>query len=464
MWLGAGDILNVRFKGSPGWEACFDIPDVESGISMRELPPTETNGMLGIYVGQYRVQPSDRADQVQLVLRLRESFWSKEKIFSRARISIMPDQFPIVAEINGKRPFMNAGLGSDRLGGAKLGFIQPGTQFVITGRFGEYYRAQLSEDMVAWIPVDSVRFLSKDAPLPRSLAGSISATGNDVQDVVVLSLSKRLPFTSEQYCSPNVIAVDVYGATSNTNWITHHLSAKGITSVRWMQVSADRYRLLVTLNYASPWGYDVDYVGTSLRVRVRRPPVIASRDSVLNGMTIVLDAGHGGDNAGAVGATGAQEMNANMNIVRYLERILLERGAKPVLTRTETEGPSMSDRMETILGANATLLVSVHCNAGGDNSDPLGARGTSTYYRHVGFKPLADTIYAQLLEIGLKEFGVIGSFNFSLNAPTQLPNVLVETAFFSHPEDEILLLDDGFRRSVAERVVAGVEAFLRTAP
>jgi N-acetylmuramoyl-L-alanine amidase len=69
-----------------------------------------------------------------------------------------------------------------------------------------------------------------------------------------------------------------------------------------------------------------------------------------------------------------------------------------------------------------------------------------------------------LLEIGLKEFGVIGSFNFSLNAPTQLPNVLVETAFFSHPEDEILLLDDGFRRSVAERVVAGVEAFLRTAP
>jgi N-acetylmuramoyl-L-alanine amidase len=284
-----------------------------------------------------------------------------------------------------------------------------------------------------------------------------------MQDVVTLSLSKRLPFTSEQYLSPSVIAVDVYGATSNTNWITHHLSAKGIASVRWMQVSADRYRLLIALKHASHWGYDVDYVGTALRVRVRRPPVIASLDSVLNGMTIVLDAGHGGEAAGAIGATGAREMNANMSIVRHLERILLEKGAKPVLTRTEEQGPSMSDRIETILNANATLLVSVHCNSGGDNSDPLGVRGTSTYYRHVGFKPLADTVYARLLELGLKEFGVVGSFNFALNAPTQLPNVLVETAFFSHPEDEILLLDDGFRRSVAERVVAGVEAFLRTA-
>jgi N-acetylmuramoyl-L-alanine amidase len=454
MWLGADDILNVRFKGSPGWEASFDIPNVESGIPMREIPPTETNGMTGIYVGQYRIQPSDRADQVQLVLQLRESFWSKEKILSRARITIMPDQFPIVGEIGGKRPFMNAGLGSDRLGGAKLGFIQPGVQFIVTGRVGEYYRAQLSEDMLAWIPADSVRFLPKDTPLPRSLAGSISATGNDVLDVVTLSLSKRLPYTSEQYLSPNVIAVDVYGATSNTNWITHHLSAKGIASVRWMQVSADRYRLLITLKHASQWGYDVDYVGTALRVRVRRPPVIASMDSVLNGMTIVLDAGHGGDNAGAIGATGAREMNANMSIVRHLERILLERGARPVLTRTEDQGPSMSDRIETILNANATLLISVHCNAGGDNSDPLAVRGTSTYYRHVGFKPLADTVYARLLELGLKE----------LNAPTQLPNVLVETAFFSHPEDEILLLEDGFRQNVAERVVAGVEAFLRTAP
>jgi hypothetical protein len=39
MWLTSGDVLEVKFKGSPGWEASFDITDVESGIPIRELPP-----------------------------------------------------------------------------------------------------------------------------------------------------------------------------------------------------------------------------------------------------------------------------------------------------------------------------------------------------------------------------------------------------------------------------------------
>jgi N-acetylmuramoyl-L-alanine amidase len=70
-------------------------------------------------------------------------------------------------------------------------------------------------------------------------------------------------------------------------------------------------------------------------------------------------------------------------------------------------------------------------------------------------------MYRRMLELGLKQFGVVGSFNFSLNAPTQLPTVLVETAFFSSPEDEILLLDDGFRTNVAEQIAKGLEDFVR---
>jgi N-acetylmuramoyl-L-alanine amidase len=71
-------------------------------------------------------------------------------------------------------------------------------------------------------------------------------------------------------------------------------------------------------------------------------------------------------------------------------------------------------------------------------------------------------MYAKMLELGLGQFGVVGSFNFSLNAPTQLPNVLIETAFLSNPEDEMKLLDDGFREAIAGKVVAGLEQFVRT--
>jgi len=122
----------------------------------------------------------------------------------------------------------------------------------------------------------------------------------------------------------------------------------------------------------------------------------------------------------------------------------------------------MVDRIDKIVRSNARLLVSIHCNSAGDASDPLALRGVSTYYRPIGFKPLADMMYEKMIAIGLRPFGEVGSFNFTLNSLTQLPNVLVETAFLSNPEDEMLLLDDSFRTKVAEQIVKGLEEFVKT--
>jgi N-acetylmuramoyl-L-alanine amidase len=69
-------------------------------------------------------------------------------------------------------------------------------------------------------------------------------------------------------------------------------------------------------------------------------------------------------------------------------------------------------------------------------------------------------VLQEVLKTGLTSFGNVGSFNFMLNSPTELPNVLVEMAFMSNPEDEMKLLDDEFRQEVAKRVVDGVEEFL----
>jgi N-acetylmuramoyl-L-alanine amidase len=65
-----------------------------------------------------------------------------------------------------------------------------------------------------------------------------------------------------------------------------------------------------------------------------------------------------------------------------------------------------------------------------------------------------------VLKTGLVQFGNVGGFNFSLNSPTDVPNVLVEQAFMSHPGDEMLLLDDDFRKRIAERIMDGVEDWL----
>jgi N-acetylmuramoyl-L-alanine amidase len=461
VWLGSGDVLEVRFKGSPDWEASFDIPGIKAGIPMHELAPREAGGFKGIYVGHYEVKPTDQARDVSIRFRLRQNFWNSERAYSNAKVFIIPGELPRVAEVIGDRPYLNAGLGEDRLNGTKLGFIQPGVRVEISGKVGPYYRVRLSGSMNAWLPEEFAKFLPSDTPLPRSLAGAISAVGNESEDIVTLALSARLPYTSEQLVDPAAIAVNVYGVTSNTNWISHQLSAKGIENITWEQIATDQYRMVIVLRHPH-WGYDIDYVGNSLRVKVRRPPVLQSRDSVLAGLTIAVDAGHGGDNKGSIGATGALEKDINISIALHLESILKAKHAGVVLTRTETDIPSMAGRIDRILNSDARLLVSIHCNSAGDASDPLMVQGVSTYYRSVGFKPLADIIYDKMLAIGLQQFGVVGGFNFTLNSLTQLPNVLVETAFLSHPEDEMLLLDDGFRKKIAGQIAAGLEEFVKS--
>jgi N-acetylmuramoyl-L-alanine amidase len=463
LWLGKDDILEVKFRGSPGYKAYFDIEGVESGIPMLETDVKDANGGSGIYIGRYKVKEMDEARDVPIRVRLKSSFWGSERGFSRGKVSILPQELPRVAVATGRKPFLNAGLGEDRLGGAKLGYIQSGVRLQVVGKVGRQYKIRLSDAMEGWLPEDFAQLLPRETPRPRSLTGSISVTGTDAEDVVSVSLSQRLPYLSEQLVDPVALVVDVYGATSNTNWITHHKSASGIKSVSWDQVAADHYRLTIVLNYIQHWGYDIGYdQGSNLKISVRRPPVLPNQDSVLSGLTVAVDAGHGGDNSGASGSTGVMEKDVNLAIASYIRSLLRAKGVNVVMTRSDDASVGMLDRTDAIVNSGARILVSIHCNSIGDNTDAEAVAGTSTFYRHLGYQTLAMIMYGKMLELGLGQFGVVGSFNFSLNAPTQLPNVLVETAFLSNPEDEMKLLDDSFRQAVAGKVVAGLEQFVRT--
>ena len=319
---------------------------------------------------RYKVKPTDEARDVQIKFRLKKSFWSSEKVLSKAKISILPKELPRVAEVVGKRPYLNAGLGEDRLGGSKLGFLQEGIRVKITGKVGTQYRVQLSESMEAWLPEEFAKLLPQDTPLPRALTGAISATSNGSEDIVTLTLSEKLPFISEQLINPNAIIVDVYGATSNTNWISESRFVNGIESITWKQITTNQYRMIINLLHPH-WGYNIDYAGTSLRIKIRKPPIVDSTDSILSGLIIAVDAGHGGDNHGAIGATGALEKDITISMACDLESLLSEKGAQVVLTRTENNVPAMSERIDKIMSSGAQFLVSIHCNSAGDASDPI---------------------------------------------------------------------------------------------
>ncbi len=459
-WLNEGDVLEVRFKGSPGYEATFDIEGVKTGISMRELSPTETDGVRGIYVGHYEVAKGDYTHEVPIRFRLRKSFWSSVEAESPGRVSIMPEQFPLIAEVRGVRPFLNVGLGTDRLGGARLGFIVPGILLQLDGKIGNMFRVRLSNDMTAWIQSQFVDILSSGTPPPRALAGSISAAGSPAGDVISLQIGQKLPYLTRQLINPNRIVIDIFGATSNTTWVTQHLSAEGIGNITWDQVSTEQYRLQIELNHPLHWGHRIEYTDIgNMHVIIRRPPARSSQEDLLYGRFIAIDAGHGGNNKGALGATGVMEKDITLAISKLVEKILIERGATVVMTRTGDYDVSMRDRIDKLILTNPEIVVSIHCNSVGYATDPERVLGTSTFYKHIGYKPLADVMYRELLSLGFAEFGMIGSFNFLLNDMVEIPNVLIETAFLSNPEDEMKLIDEDMQKKIAIHIVKGLEQF-----
>jgi len=66
-----------------------------------------------------------------------------------------------------------------------------------------------------------------------------------------------------------------------------------------------------------------------------------------------------------------------------------------------------------------------------------------------------------MLELGLKEFGNTGSFNFMLNSPTEYPNALLELLFLSNPEDEMKILDEDFQQQLVQKIITGLQDFLK---
>ena len=65
-----------------------------------------------------------------------------------------------------------------------------------------------------------------------------------------------------------------------------------------------------------------------------------------------------------------------------------------------------------------------------------------------------------MLELGLKEWGNTGSFNFMLNSPIEYPNALVEMLFLSNPEEEMKMMNEDFQQQVADKILLGIKDFL----
>ncbi len=361
----------------------------------------------------------------------------------------------IAGKTTGPLPFLNYGLGEDRLGGAKMTYLDSNIVVKVVDSVNDDYKIELSKNHFAYLPKVNFKRDSSVIIRPFYLTGSWKVYGDDKYDYVTVSVDGKLPYRSIQRINPARIVVDIFGAASNTNWITQLSTVKEIKNTWYEQIEDDVFRIYIELKHNQHWGYFIFYENDKLVIRVKRQPALLT----LNKLRIAVDAGHGGENSGASGVTSkVLEKNYTLKIARELEKALKREKAQVMMTREKDTSLSMIERTQMLRGWDPDFLISIHLNSSGKDT----VRGVSTYYRYIGFRPLTEFILKRMKELGLKEYGNVGSFNFSLSGPTEYPNCLVEVAFLSNVQDEKKILSPAFHRAVASKIIAGIKDWLRS--
>jgi len=187
-----------------------------------------------------------------------------------------------------------------------------------------------------------------------------------------------------------------------------------------------------------------------------------------NPRLIVIDPGHGGSDRGAIHGA-LQEATVNLDMAKRLRDILVARGWQVQMTRTtdvdvyqpnDTAHEELQARVDVGNNAGARLFVSIHSNSF-INATP---HGTTTYYSKAMDVPLALAVQHDLAgSLGTTDDGIIKS-KLYVTLHSNMPAILVETAFLSNPDDYAKLASSDWRQKVAEAIAAGITDYAGAPP
>jgi N-acetylmuramoyl-L-alanine amidase len=184
--------------------------------------------------------------------------------------------------------------------------------------------------------------------------------------------------------------------------------------------------------------------------------------NILKDRIIVVDAGHGGHDPGAIGA-GTNEKTIVLSVAQKLKENLESAGAKVILTRKDDTFKSLEERVEIAKNNYAELFVSIHVNSATSNQ----ASGTENYYNTTtnpnGYESylLAKEIQSQIVKnAGMNDRGVKDR-KFYVIRYNNVPSVLVELGFISNKNDASKLKSNEFQEIFAQSIYNGIVEYYK---
>ncbi len=202
----------------------------------------------------------------------------------------------------------------------------------------------------------------------------------------------------------------------------------------------------------------ISQIRPHLRSAAPQPPVVRPPKPSRRGL-VVVDAGHGGHDPGAISATGYYEKNINLRVAAKIARRLEANGVGVVMTRWQDTYPELEERAALANDRNADLFVSIHA----DSEPSKSVQGFTIYVAtgaSWGARQAAQAISEAMSRTGAETRG-IREADYRVLVQTRGPAVLIELGYLSNAWEASRLRDDDYQDRLARAIVDGIQAYLR---
>jgi N-acetylmuramoyl-L-alanine amidase len=364
-------------------------------------------------------------------------------------------------------------------------------------------------------------FLLSSMPLLAAEVSGFRVWADPVKTRAVLDLDRKTAYKLFTLQNPHRVVVDLEGSSIDIPVELDEEHAGVINAVRYGQPDDNTLRVVFDLNESAELKsflleptaqYShrlvIDLYSKSNRQASSLIKHVADISKPNRDVVIAVDAGHGGEDPGAIGPRKTREKVVVLQIARELKKAIdAEPGMQAVLTRDGDYYIPLRERYEKARKARADLFVSIHADAftkssvRGSSVFVLSARGASSEFARlladsenasdlvggVTLNDKDDMLASVLLDLSqsatreasnkvaadilgaMKRTGKIhknhvGRANFMVLKSPDVPSVLVETAFISNPDEEKRLTEKEFQQRMARTITHGVRNYFYSSP
>lgn len=278
----------------------------------------------------------------------------------------------------------------------------------------------------------------------RTLSGEIALT---------VGFTKPVEIKSQVIQSPPRLVLDFAGAVYSE--ATKYIDVKigGVRQIRVGQFAQNPPVVRVVVEMSRQMDYRILKQGDGDKYYIQ---MLSGK---LSKAAIMLDAGHGGSDTGAIGVTNCYEKDIVLGTAQQLQRKLENMGYEAVQTRDDDSFMSLGARADYANDVLPIIFVSLHANSI-KNPEFTGVM-TFHYEGSSEGRKLASAIQRYLLSsTGAVDRGV-RTANFFVLRETVVPAVLVEIGFLTNSIEEYKLRDPAYQKRIVDGIAAGIDEYMR---